>query len=142
MQIAGRLDHVAIAADDPAALVQWYHRVLGLVVHAEAGPLDGALHKTYLIGPPGAGGPGRGIAQGMMMEIMPRNDSPRQERTIRQPGISHVAWVVSDFDLALAHLKESSVKFLGEIVQAIGGGRLISFADAEGNMMQIVERIG
>jgi len=137
MQITGRLDHVAIGAENPDEMVKWYERVLGLVVHAETGPLEGAKHKTYLIGPPA---PENGLTRGMMMEIMPRNNSPRQERTIRQPGLSHVAWAVTDFDGALAHLKKCAVEFLGEIGQAVGGGRIISFADCDGNMMQIVER--
>lgn len=136
MAITGRLDHVAIGAEHPEMMVRWYQRVLGLVVHAETGPLEGATHKTYLIGPPASGG----VAGGMMMEIMPRNDSPRHARTIREPGLSHVAWAVADFDVALAHLKECQVQFLGELGQAVGGGRIISFADCDGNMMQIVER--
>jgi glyoxylase I family protein len=138
MDVVLRLDHVAIGAENPDQMIKWYERVLGLVVHAETGPLEGAKHKTYLIWPPAAGG--TSVGSGMMMEIMPRNDSPRQERTIRQPGLSHVAWAVTDFEGALAHLKKCEVRFLGEIGQAVGGGRIISFADCDGNMMQIVER--
>jgi len=144
MLIAGRLDHVAIAAEDTAAMVKWYGRVLGLVVHAEGG--GGAVNpasaqKTYLIGPPLVkGAVGRGIQQGSMMEIMPRNSTVRHERASLDAGLSHVAWYVADFDAAHGHLKECGVRFLSEVVQAVGGGRIISFADGEGNMMQIVER--
>jgi glyoxylase I family protein len=137
MLIAGRLDHVAIAADDTAAMVAWYERVLGLVVHAEAGPNPPQRQKVYMIGPPGEG---KKLHGGMMIEVMPRNDAPRHERAVLDPGLSHVAWYVPDFDAALAHLKTCGVRFTGEIVNAIGGGRLISFADCEGNIMQIVER--
>ena len=137
--VTGRLDHVAIAADDTAALVRWYERVLGLVVHVEAPPNPPQKQKAYLIGPKVA--PGRSaLWQGMMIEIMPRNATPRHERRSHDPGLSHIAWYVTDFDLAYAHLQSCGVQFLGDVVSALGGGRLISFADSEGNMMQIVER--
>jgi glyoxylase I family protein len=135
MQIAGRLDHVAIAAHSTDAMVAWYEKVLGLVVHAVAGPNPPQKQKVYLIGPPG------NLAGGSMIEVMPRNDNPRAERLTHDPGLSHAAWYVADFDAALAHLKECEVTFSGDIVNAIGGGRLISFLDCEGNLMQIVERI-
>jgi glyoxylase I family protein len=132
--IAGRLDHFAIAADSTDGIVAWYERVLGLVVHAVSGPNPPQKQKVYLIGPAG------GIGNGSMIEVMPRNDNRRAERLTHDPGLSHAAWYVADFDAALAHLKKCEVRFSGEIVQAVGGGRLISFFDCEGNMMQIVER--
>lgn len=145
MRIATRLDHVAIAADNTNAMVKWYEEVLGLVVHVVSGPNAPQTQKVYLIGPPverGAKSQGgsEGILQGMMIEVMPRNETGRHERNSHEPGISHVAWAVADFDVALAHLKAKNVKFLSDVIAAIGGGRIISFADCEGNMTQIVER--
>jgi len=145
MVIAGRLDHFAIAAEDTGAMVKWYGRVLGLVVHAEAGPNPPATQKVYLIGPPIMSGPrqagAEGIKQGMMIEVMPRNESPRAKRQSHDPGISHAAWYVADFDGALTHLKREGVSLLSDVIKAVGGGRIISFSDCEGNMMQIVERV-
>ena len=138
MQITSRLDHFAIAADNTDAMVAWYQRVLGLAVHVVAGPILPATQKVYLIGPPAtAGNP---VHQGMMIEVMPRNATPRHNRNSHEPGISHAAWYVADFDAALAHLKTCQVTFLGDIGQAVGGGRIVSFEDCEHNMMQIVER--
>jgi catechol 2,3-dioxygenase-like lactoylglutathione lyase family enzyme len=142
--IAGRLDHVAIAAESTDAMVKWYEEVLGLVVHAVAGPNPPQTQKIYLIGPPvprGSRSAEDGIVHGMMIEVMPRNGVVRHERGPTDPGLSHVAWYVADFDGALGHLKAKGVRFLSEIVQAVGGGRIISFADCEGNMTQIVERV-
>src|SRR5947209_19405510 len=115
MKIAGRLDHVAIAAADTKVMVDWYARVLGLVVHAEAGPLAPATQKTYLIGPPGAG-----LRGGMMIEVMPKNALPRQARGLHDAGLSHTAWFVENFDEALAHLRACNVKFLSDVVTAVG----------------------
>ncbi|MGN6368850.1 MAG: VOC family protein [Phycisphaerae bacterium] len=143
MRIATRLDHLAIAADNTDAMVKWYEEVLGLVVHVASGPNPPQTQKVYLIGPPverGAHSPSDGIFQGMMIEVMPKNTTPRHERNSHEPGLSHTAWAVADFDAALAHLKARNVKFMSDVIQAIGGGRIISFADCEGNMTQIVER--
>jgi glyoxylase I family protein len=142
MVIAGRLDHVAIAAADTEAMVKWYGRVLGLVVHAEGGPNPGQTQKVFLIGPPLLkGATGRGIEKGSMVEVMPKNETERRDRKSHDAGISHIAWYVADFDKALAHLRLCGVTFLGEVMQAVGGGRIISFFDCEANMIQIVERI-
>jgi len=135
--IAGRLDHVAIAADNTDAMVKWYEEALGLVVHVAAGPNPPQTQKVYLIGPPTSN---NGVAQGMMIEVMPKNETHRRERNSHEPGLSHVAWHVENFDAALAHLQSKNVTFLSDIIPAIGGGRIISFADCEGNMTQIVER--
>jgi len=134
--IAGRLDHVAIAADNTDAMAAWYEKVLGLVIHVSAGPNPPQTQKIHLIGPPSS----VGINSGMMIEVMPKNDTPRHDRNSHESGISHVAWYVPDFDAALEHLKANNVKFLSDVISAVGGGRIISFADCEGNMTQIVER--
>jgi glyoxylase I family protein len=138
MRWVNRIDHVAIAAKDTTAMARWYERVLGLVVQIESGPNPPQTQKVYLIGPPVDGS--SGVRQGMMIEVMPRNDTPRHERNSHEPGLSHIAWAVADFDRTLTHLKECGVTMLGGVIEAVGGGRLVSFLDCEGNMMQIVER--
>ena len=80
MQIAGRLDHVAIAATSTDGMVAWYEKVLGLVVHAVSGPNPPQKQKVYLIGPPGD------LKDGSMIEVMPRNENARvEERHWRFP---------------------------------------------------------
>jgi hypothetical protein len=80
------------------------------------------------------------MTHGHMIEVMPKNTTPRHNRNSHEPGLSHAAWCVSNFDQALAHLKAHNVKFLSDVITAIGGGRIVSFEDCEGNMTQIVER--
>src|SRR4051812_49150532 len=109
MPIAARLDHFAIAADNTEKLTKWYEEHLGLVVHVVSGPNPPQTQKVYLVGPPvprgAAGGKSQsdGIHFGMMIEIMPKNDTPRHHRNSHEPGLSHSAWFVEDFDSALAH---------------------------------------
>lgn len=136
MITVSRLDHFAIAADNTDAMVAWYEKVLGLVTYIAAGPNPPQTQKVYLIGPPSQ----PGMTHGHMIEVMPKNTTPRHHRNSHEPGLSHAAWCVADFDAALAHLKSHNVKFLSDVIPAIGGGRIISFEDCEGNMTQIVER--
>lgn len=130
MQIASRLDHIAIAVNDVDASVAWYARVLGYqeVAWATSG------NKACLIGIT------KNLNDGMMIEVMAKNDTPWHKRNSHEQGLSHIAFSVKDFDAALAHLKKCNVQFLGDIVTAVGGGRLISFSDPDGVMLQIVER--
>jgi catechol 2,3-dioxygenase-like lactoylglutathione lyase family enzyme len=137
-----RLDHAAIAADNTTALAAWYIKHLGLVIHVEAGPIAPQTQKVYMIGPPVPPGEvTRPLLRGMMLEIMPRNDTPRHQRNSHEPGHSHLAFAVADFDGTLSALRAANVKFLSDVIAPIGGGRIISFEDGEKNMIQIVERL-
>jgi catechol 2,3-dioxygenase-like lactoylglutathione lyase family enzyme len=136
-----RLDHFAIAADDTTAMAAWYQKVLGLEVVAQRDPVPPDEQIVYMIAPRSRDPKVQGVHFGMMIEVMPRNKTARHVRNSHEPGLSHVAWCVSDFDAALAHLKACEVKITSGILQAIGGWRIICFEDCEGNMTQIVERV-
>lgn len=128
------LDHPAISCADVPALAKWYCRHLGMKQIAQN-------HET----PPsvvlGFGESARDA--GGLLELMPikhpgalrPGDVPRFCQ-----GLRHFAIRVADFDQAYAQLKEAGVKFLFEPVQAVGGGKIVSFRDPEGNEVQIVQR--
>jgi glyoxylase I family protein len=118
------IDHPAVAAEDVDALARWYCELLGYrEVYRHEKPV-------WILG----------AADGTLLEIMPRDDTPRPERTTWTPGWSHLAIRVPDFEAAERYLIEKGVAFTGEEAQAMGGGRVRSFLDPEGNMLQIVER--
>jgi catechol 2,3-dioxygenase-like lactoylglutathione lyase family enzyme len=80
---------------------------------------------------------------GTKLEMMPARDvGLAPEKFARfQPGLRHLALRVSNFDAAYSHLKKLGVVFLFEPVDgAVGGGKIVSFRDPEGNELQIVER--
>jgi glyoxylase I family protein len=135
------LDHIAIAADDTQAMAEWYCQALGWVIHLSSGPTAPQTQKVFMIGPPVEPADARkGLHQGHMFEVMPRNDTPRYDRNRNEPGISHIAWGVSHYDELLARLKAHRVNFVGEPIVPLGGKRLINFTDCEGNLVQILER--
>lgn len=118
------IDHPAIAADDAVELTKWYCEVLGYKVYAQTDKpvfIIEAPDKTFI-------------------EMMPKDDTQRPERAICTPGFSHLALRVSDMDAAIAALDRHQVKWEGPETGAAGGGRLRTFFDPEGNVLQIVQR--
>ena len=118
------IDHPAVAAVDPAKLAQWYIAVLG---YTEYHRTD---RKVWILAAP----------DGSLLEVMPKDDTPRPTRTTWTPGWSHLALRVKDLDQTAALLRDRGVVFPAAPAPAIGGGRLLNFVDPEGNMLQIVSR--
>lgn len=118
------IDHPAVAADDVDALAKWCCEVLGYKVYAKTDK------PVYIIEAP----------DGTFIEVMPKDETFRPNRTTNTPGWSHLALRVSDFDAAVAALDKHGVHWEGPEGGAAGGGRLRSFFDPEGNMWQIVQR--
>lgn len=124
------IDHPAFATADPDALAEWYCRVLG---YQKQFRMDRAAHSprpVHLLR----------AADGTLLEIMPVDETARPDRTTWTPGWSHLALRVSDFDAAVRHLDAAGVHWSGAEGPATGGGRLRSFTDPDGNMVQIVSR--
>jgi glyoxylase I family protein len=127
------IDHPAISAADVPKLADWYCKHLGMKRIADNGKTPLSLVLGY-----GEGGV-RGSA---MLELMPVRDPgpPPVELPRFCPGLRHFAVRVSDFDAAYKQLDAAGIKFLGETVIAVGGGKIASFRDPEGNEVQIVQR--
>ncbi len=127
-----RIDHVAIACKDVDAMRSFYEQILGFAVSARKSPSrPDAPETTCLAGPPG---------EGTRVELMPDDRKPAPGREPFTHGISHIAIAVDDFDAWEARLTSRGVRWLGGTGEAVGGGRVRSFLDPEGNMLQIVER--
>jgi glyoxylase I family protein len=106
------------------ALTEWYCDVLGYETVLKASD------TVIIIKAP----------DGTLVEMMQQNDDARPVRQTLTAGWSHLALRVEDLDAAIAYLDSRGVTWLGDIVPAMGGGRLRSFADPDGNMLQVVER--
>lgn len=115
------LEHTAIAAKSPTDLAQWYVKTLGFVINFE---YDG----NYFVKAP----------NGAMLEIIPA-EGAAPETAMKTPGLRHLAVMVSDFDAAFADLTSKGVRFLGGPF-ANQGNRLVFFADAEGNILHLIQR--
>lgn len=118
------IDHPALAAEDVDKLADWYCQVLGYRKYFRHDK------PVWMLQAP----------DNTLLEIMPKDDTPRPERTTWTPGWSHLALRVDDMEKAVAHLDRYQVAWTGETVEAIGGGKVRSFLDPDGNMLQILER--
>ena len=123
------IDHPAIACYDVPRQIDWYCTTLGMRVVAKSETAAVVGYDDHTHG-------------GAMIELMPAKDQGfRPEMTPRFcPGLRHLAFRVKNFDAAYRRLQSAGVSFLGEPGTALGGGRIISFRDPEGNELQIVER--
>jgi glyoxylase I family protein len=118
------IDHAALAADDVEKLADWYCEVLGyekLFRHPK---------PVWMLKAP----------DGTLLEIMPKDDTKRAERTTWTPGWSHLAIRVSNIEEAIVFLDTKNVVWGGDTINAIAGGRVRNLFDNEGNMLQILER--
>ncbi len=124
--VASRVEHMGIAVADPNASARWYQRILDFQ------PVfgNGEDPPTLLVEHP----------SGFRLEIMPKTDLPQPVRAVRDPGWSHIAFTVANIEQAAADLKTRGLELDARVVDAVGGGRILNFADPDGNMFQIVER--
>jgi len=123
------IDHPAIACYDVQRQVNWYCQNLGMRVIARG-------ETAALVGY------GEGVNGGAMIELMAKkhDGSPPVEVPTHCPGLRHLALRVTNFDEVKKTLTSAGATFLGEPGHAVGGGRIQSFRDPEGNELQIVER--
>ena len=71
----------------------------------------------------------------------PANAAPNADCGDNQlAGFRHLALRVDAMDAAKAGLEKRGVKFTEEIRPAAGGGKVLFFADSEGNLLHLVER--
>jgi glyoxylase I family protein len=119
------LEHIGLPARDSIALKQWYERVLG------AKPLwdNGQTPPTCLL-----------ALGNVWVEIYPADKSVPQTADNKLAGFRHLALRVPSLDAAKAELEQRGVKFPDEVRPAAGGGKVLFFADGEGNLLHFVER--
>jgi glyoxylase I family protein len=126
------IDHPAMSCYDVPALADWYCRHLGMKIVADNGQTPPSMVLGY----------DSDFLSGAVLELMPvRHEGPPPVEVPRFcPGLRHLAVRVSDFEKAYTQLQQAGVKFLFDPLIAVGGGKIVSFRDPEGNEVQIVQR--
>ena len=120
------LEHLGLSAREPKTLKDWYVKTLGAVVAFD----NGQSPPMFLLRLPG----------GMLIEIYAGDFSRPETANNKLNGWRHVALRVDSIEAVKAELEKRGVKFTEEIKPAGGGGRVLFFADAEGNLLHLVER--
>lgn len=120
------VEHIAIPAADPAALVAWYERVLGARLLLN----NGQQPPVFLIELPG----------GLWLEIYAATDPLPERGNNKLAGFRHLSLRVDSLAAARAELESRGVVFTNEPWPAQGGGTIQLFADLEGNLLHLTER--
>lgn len=122
------LEHIGLLARDPEALKDWYVRSLSATVAFASNTKPPA----YLVRLPG----------GVMLEIGAAAAFNNDAANNTIVGFRHLALRVENIESSRAVLEKYGVHFTETIKPAGGGGRVLYFPDAEGNLLHLVERSG
>ena len=119
-------EHLGLPARDVVALKDWYLRVLGATLIFD----NGQTPPAFFVALPG----------GLLIEIYASAASLKETGDNSVSGWRHLALRVASIENAQAELEARGVKFNQPIKPAGGGGRVLFFTDAEGNLLHLVER--
>ena len=119
------VEHIAIVARDAVALKNWYERVLGAKTIFD----NGQAPPTCLLS-----------LGNVWFEIYEADKSLPDTANNKLAGFRHLALRVDSLAAAKLELENRGVKFTEAERAAAGGGRVLFFADGEGNLLHFVER--
>ena len=118
------IEHIAIFAANPKALVDWYCEHLGFrVVTEDSG-------HSYFIALP----------DGDMIEVLKAADKDRAPAAFEEAGLRHLAFTVENYDEVAERLAAVGIEFYNDSHVVPGDNRVNFFEDPEGNILQIVQR--
>ena len=119
------VEHIAIPAADPVALKNWYVRTLGAreIFNNSQNP------PTFFV-----------ALSNVWFEIYVAETALSERGNNKLAGFRHIALRVDSLDAAKTELEKRGVKFSEAERPAAGGGRVLFFADGEGNLLHLVER--
>lgn len=120
------LEHLGLPARDPVALKNWYVKTLDATVAFD----NNQNPPMFLLR----------LQGGVMIEIYSGDFSREETANNKLTGWRHVALRVANLEIAKRELEKRGVVFREEIKPAGGGGRVLFFSDAEGNLLHLVER--
>jgi catechol 2,3-dioxygenase-like lactoylglutathione lyase family enzyme len=119
------VEHIGVPAQSPTVLQEWYMRVLG----GEMIWQDASV-PVYFVK----------LAGGVMLEIGPCKRVVADVGDNSVAGIRHFALQVESIEVAKKELEARGVVFAEPVKPAGGGGSVLFFNDAEGNLLHFVER--
>ena len=120
------IEHIGLAARDTVALKDWYVRVLGGKVVFD----NGQSPPAFLVS----------LSGSPLIEIYPAEFSVADTGKNSLQGWRHLALRVESLEAARQTLEERGVAISEPVKPAGGGGRVLFFRDAEGNLLHLVER--
>jgi glyoxylase I family protein len=127
MEISG-IHHIAIIASDYARSKRFYTEVLGLEILAEAYRSQRDSWKLDLR-----------VSDGVQIELFSFPSPPPRVSRPEACGLRHLAFVVSDIEQAIVHLKDRAIEVEPVRVDEYTGKRFTFFADPDGLPLELYE---
>ena len=124
------LEHVAIVADDPDSLADWYCDNLGFELLSKGTVVLGDTEIDYHF---------LGLSGGALLEILNSNGKARTRKEDDDAGIRHIAFLVEDMDASRRDLREKGIE-VEPTRELPNGTKLTFFRDPEENILQLVYR--
>ena len=118
------IEHTAIASSDPRKLARWYVDHLGFVINWQP-----PNSSTVFVKAP----------NGSMLELIEANTPLAGAPAMRDPGLRHLAILVTDFDATYRRLEAAGVRFL-TAPETVHGNSLAFFTDCDGNILHLLHR--
>ncbi|MFH0938562.1 MAG: VOC family protein [Planctomycetota bacterium] len=125
------IEHVAISARSPEGLADWYVKTLEFEIYTT---FDNGSNnpKTYML---------RLGEHPPFLEIFAADRSrPGHEKLNTEPGLVHLAILVSDFDRAVQRLLKAGARPDGETRSGPLFSKIQFYRDPEGNLFHILWR--
>lgn len=119
------VEHIGLPARDPAAIKDWYIKVLDGVLRLQTD----STPPAYFVQLPGA-----------MLEIYEADFSVKETNDNKLAGFRHLALKVESIENSKQDLESRGVRFPENVKPAGGGGKVLFFQDPEGNLLHMVER--
>ena len=120
------VEHLGLPSRDPRALKDWYMQVLDAKLVFD----NGKTPPAYFLQ----------LGGGLLIEIYEGDFSLKETGDNALNGWRHLAVRVDSIESAKAELQKRGVQFSDPIKPAGGGGRVLFFKDADGNLLHLVER--
>ena len=118
------IEHTAIASPNPMKLARWYVDHLDFVINFQP-----PNSSTVFVRAPG----------GHMLELIEAASPASAAPGMREPGLRHLAVMVSDFDGMCSRLAAAGVAFL-TAPEKVHGNSLAFFTDCDGNILHLLHR--
>jgi glyoxylase I family protein len=118
------IEHTAIATPDPMKLARWYVGHLDFEINWQP-----ANTTTVFVKAP----------DGSMLELIESPAPLAGVPAMREPGLRHLAILVSDFDAVHRKLLAEGVQFLAE-PERFHGNTIAFFTDCDGNILHLLHR--
>ena len=119
------VEHIGLPARNPTELKDWYLKTLNgkIVFQSDTTP------PAYFV-----------QLDGAMLEIYEGDFAMKETADNKCNGFRHLALRVDSIETAKKELEQRGVHFREDVKPAGGGGRVLFFADCEGNLLHLVER--